>query len=278
MKKDFTLGIALGGGSARGIAHIGVLKALEENGIKPNLISGTSAGAIVGALYCCGVPLKFMEEKVSSMSLTDWVKLTDFSLFRSGFLSGDRLIKFIKKFGGAERDFSTLQIPFSAIATDINTGEKVMLNKGPLWPAVRASFSIPIIFGVVRYENRFLVDGGLSEIVPAASCRQMGADFVIAVNVLPTNEKRLLSPELMSLNNISNHKRKPGLVRIAIHTYEIAIARMLSDSINHVEFLIEPDTKEVGSADFVKSKQLIQMGYSATIEKIDELKKALLKY
>ena len=277
MKKKFNLGLALGGGSARGLTHIGVLKALEENDIKPDFISGTSAGAIIGALYCSGISVQMMEQLSCAMTRADWVKLLDFSFSRSGMLKGEKLLKFLKKHTGGERDFKDMKPPFTAVATDINTGESVYINQGSLWSAVRASFSIPIIFKVLNLQGRYLVDGGLSEMVPVASCAQMGADFVLAVNCLSFNDNRLFSPQLMTQDKTKT-KGKPGLVRIAVHTFEIAVMRIIQDNLLDADFVIEPDTKEIGPTDFKKSKQCIDLGYQTTMAQMEKLKKALAEF
>ena len=277
VEKRFKIGLALGGGAARGLAHIGVLKALEENGIKLDYISGTSSGAIIGALYCCGVSIQHMEKVVSSMRQSDWVRLMDFSVLRSGLVKGDKVIKLLKKHAGGERDFKEMHPPFTAIATDINTGERVVISKGSLWPAIRASFSIPIIFNITKHYDRYLVDGGLSEMVPVASCREMGADFVIAVNVLPLNDNRLISQELVK-DDQKKTRGRPGLVRIAIHTYEIADALLIKDSLHSADFIIEPDTKEIGPADFKKGKLCMDLGYQATIKHLEKLQETILNF
>ncbi|MCL2475332.1 MAG: patatin-like phospholipase family protein [Chloroflexi bacterium] len=275
-KRNFKFGYALGGGAARGIAHIGVLKALDECGIKPDYISGTSAGAIVGALYSAGISPQYIYDVVTSMTRADWIKMMDLSLFKNGLMKGERLMQWLKEYTGGDIDFNNLRIPFSAVATDINNGEKVALNNGSVWDAVRASISIPVIFSVVERNDRFLVDGGLSETVPVDTVKDMGADFTLAINVIPLSNDRLISPEFITKNN--KHENRPGMLHVAMHVYEISDARIITDSLKHANFVIEPDTSQIGPTDFKKAKECADAGYVAAITNIDTLKKALATF
>jgi len=276
LKKDFKLGYALGGGAARGIAHIGVLKALEEHGIKPDYISGTSAGAAVGALYSAGISPQHMYDTVASMTRADWIKMLDLSLFKNGLMKGERLMKWFKEFTGGDINFNDLRIPFAAVSTDINNGEKVILHNGSVWEAVRASISIPVIFSVVEHSDRFLVDGGLSEIVPVDTAKYMGADFTLAVNVMPLSNDRLISPEFITKSN--KRENRPGMLHVAMHVYEISDARIITDSLKHASFVIEPDTSQIGPADFKKAKDCAEAGYVAALANIETLKNNLANF
>ncbi len=174
------IGLALGGGSARGWAHIGVIRALADAGIEPDLVCGTSIGALVGAAYVSG-ELDRLEPWVRKLRLQTVVGFLDFSL-GSGLIKGDRLIEFFRtRF--VDRDISELARPFGAVATDLQRGREVWLREGRVTAAVRASIALPGLFTPVLHDGRWLVDGGLVNPVPVSLCRAMGADLVIAVDL-----------------------------------------------------------------------------------------------
>jgi len=175
------IGMALGSGSARGWAHIGVLKALREAGIVPHVIAGTSAGALVGAAFAAGW-IDELEKWVCELDAGDVRSWFDVSLGAGGLLQGRRLISFFKQSIGA-KNIEDLPMPFGAVATDMSTGREVWLRSGDLMNAVRASISLPGIFTPVEYDGRWLLDGGLVNPIPVSLCRAMGADYVIAVNL-----------------------------------------------------------------------------------------------
>ena len=186
------VGLALGGGAARGLSHIGVLKVLEENKIYPDVITGTSIGALVGALYAGGIPIKDIEQFAVGLDFKCLALLTDITLPVSGLIGGKRIITLIKSILG-DLTFSQLKHEFACVATDIITGEQVVLQEGSLVEAVRASISLPGIFTPVRITGRHLVDGGLVNEVPVSVCRELGAEFVIGVNVIPEPSKMILT-------------------------------------------------------------------------------------
>ncbi len=174
------VGLALGSGSARGWAHIGVIRALEEAGVRPDIVCGTSIGALVGAAYATG-ELERLENWVLGLDIGDVVGLADVSL-SSGLLKGDRLMQFFRS-NFADSPIEQLQIPFGAVATSLQTGAEVWLRSGSTLEAVRASIALPGIFTPVRWEGSLLVDGGLANPVPVSLARAMGADVVIAVDL-----------------------------------------------------------------------------------------------
>lgn len=181
-KRKRKVGCALGSGAARGFASIGVLKALKEMGISPDVIAGTSMGALVGAFEATG-NLETLEEVVFE---TDWKKIisffSDIVFPRDGLIDGKRVESFIQKYT-TDMLIEEMAVPFRAVSTDIITGEEIVLSEGRLIEAVRASISIPGIFTPVKKEGRFLVDGALVNPVPVTVARDMGADIVIAVDV-----------------------------------------------------------------------------------------------
>jgi NTE family protein len=174
------IGLALGGGSARGWAHIGVIRALHDAGIEPDLVCGTSIGALVGAAYVAG-ELDQLEIWVRSLRLQTVVSFLDFSL-DGGLIKGDKLIGFFRRHF-VDRDIHELARPFGAVATDLVRGREVWLREGSVAEAVRASIALPGLFTPVQHDGSWLVDGGLVNPVPVSLCRAMGADIVIAVDL-----------------------------------------------------------------------------------------------
>lgn len=174
------IGLALGGGSARGWAHIGVIRALADAGIEPNIVCGTSIGALVGAAYVGG-ELDRLEAWVRSLRLQTVVSFLDFSL-AGGLIKGDKLIDFFRSHF-VDRDIRELERPFGAVATDLQRGREVWLREGRVTDAVRASIALPGLFTPVQRDGSWLVDGGLVNPVPVSLCRAMGADVVIAVDL-----------------------------------------------------------------------------------------------
>jgi NTE family protein len=183
MKRKLKIGLALGSGGARGMAHLGVLRALREAGIEADLVAGTSSGALVGMSYAAG-RLESMTDVVENI---DWRQALSYfmeaRLPHSGLIDGIRVLKFIRHYTRGRR-LEDLAIPFAAVATDLASGGEVVLKAGEADRAIRASLSIPGLFTPVNFEGRFLVDGGLVNPVPVNVVRKMGADFVIAVDVV----------------------------------------------------------------------------------------------
>ena len=174
------IGLALGGGSARGWAHIGVIRALADAGIEPDLVCGTSIGALVGAAYVAG-ELDRLESWVRSLRVQTVVSFLDVSL-SGGLIKGDKLITFFREHF-VDRDIHELARPFGAVATDLAHGREVWLREGGVSDAVRASIALPGLFAPVRRDGAWLVDGGLVNPVPVSLCRAMGADVVVAVDL-----------------------------------------------------------------------------------------------
>jgi len=178
MKKK-RLGLALGSGSARGFAHIGVLNVLEENGIKPDFVAGTSIGAAIGALYCSGMSPEYMKRLAIS---TEWQDLMDFTVPKTGMIAGNNVEEYIQTLTNNCK-FSELAIPLRVVATDIGNAQKVIFSEGNVAKAVRASISIPGVFSPVRIGSRILVDGALIDPIPIGLVRDMGADVIVAVDL-----------------------------------------------------------------------------------------------
>lgn len=176
------IGLALGGGAALGWAHIGVLRVLQENGVRIDVIAGTSIGSIVGACYASD-KLDSLEEIARAMNWRKMIGLADVQIGKSGFLAGEPIIKLLNKhFDGLL--IEDLNIPYGAVAADLVSGEEVVFRTGDVVQAIRPSISLPGIFTPVRSGDRLLVDGGLLNTVPVSVCQDMGADYVIGVNVV----------------------------------------------------------------------------------------------
>jgi NTE family protein len=180
------VGLALSGGGARGLAHIGVLKVLEREGVPIDYLAGTSMGGVVAALYAAGLSPGSMEEETLRMtSPRRLLGLIDRSLPRRGLFEGQKVQTYLASYLG-DRTFDDLRIPLTVVAVDLNTGREVYLNQGRVIDAVRATIAIPGIFTPVERDGQCLVDGGLLDNLPADAARRMGADLVIAVDVFPT--------------------------------------------------------------------------------------------
>ena len=199
MNKEFStsspiIGIALGSGSAKGWAHIGVIKALEHMGIRPSIVVGTSIGALVGAAYASGRVDK-LSGWVNEISWTDTFSYLDLTVLRGGLIQGDKVLDTIEQeiFGDSDTLIEELSKSFAAVATHIDNGNEIWFKKGSVRKAVRASIAIPGLFTPVKIEERWLVDGGLVNPVPISLCRDMGADIVIGVD--------LSSDKLISLSS-----------------------------------------------------------------------------
>jgi len=180
MARKPKIGLALGSGSSRGWAHIGAVRALEERGVKPDLICGTSIGALVGAVYASG-QLDQLEDWVTKLAWTQVVRLMDLT-WRGGLIRGQRLFNLFRA-TFQDREIAELEIPFGAVATELSTGREIWLRHGRLLDVVRASIAAPGLFTPVVHEGSVLVDGGLVNPVPVSMCRALGAEIVIAVDL-----------------------------------------------------------------------------------------------
>jgi len=241
------LGVALGGGAAYGAAHIGVLKAFEELDIKPEFISGTSIGAFVAAHYAFGTPLDELEDIGVEL---DWLDVTGFEFSKMGLLSNERLGKsVIEQLGEVTVEES--QISLRMISTNICTGDRVVLDSGPLHKAVMASTCLPGVFVPVEWEDMLLVDGVLCENVPVSPLRDMGAEDVIAVD-LTTNRK---------------YKCPEDIIDVIMNTFDIGLNNMIQQQLKDDQTtLIQPELTAYNKADTGKAENLIREGYEATMQ------------
>jgi len=206
-KKGLKIGLALGGGSARGLAHVGVILALEAYNIPIDIIAGTSIGSIIGGLYASGATIEQLEEVALSIKKSKTLFLIDPVFPHSGLISGDRIEKMLNQFAIKDKTFDDLKIPFAAVATEIENGAEVIINQGKLIDAVRASISIPGIFTPVKYQDYYLVDGGVVNPVPVDVVQMMGADIIIAVSlakISPYTAVLMIDKETGHLKEVEN--------------------------------------------------------------------------
>jgi len=206
-KKGLKIGLALGGGSARGLAHVGVILALEAYNIPIDIIAGTSIGSVIGGLYASGATIEQLEEIALSIKKSKSLFMLDPVFPHSGLISGDHIEKMLNKFALKDKAFDDLSIPFAAVATEIENGAEVIINQGKLIDAVRASISIPGIFTPVKYQDYYLVDGGVVNPVPVDVVQMMGADIIIAVSlakISPYTAVLMIDKETGHLKEVEN--------------------------------------------------------------------------
>lgn len=235
------IGIALGSGSARGWAHIGVLRALAELGIKPDIVAGCSIGALVGAAYASN-KLDEMESMVTALSWKDIVAYLDLSVMGGGLIQGDKLINFFRGHLH-EMDIESLPRRFAAVATELSTGREVWLQNGDLLNAVRASSALPGLFTPFKKNDRWLVDGGIVDPVPVSLCKAMGAEIVIAVSlnsdIVGRRERNNNRVDIQSKKKTTDNNTKELWDRISeqlettfLNKKNILLSRLFGDSIN----------------------------------------------
>jgi NTE family protein len=265
------IGLALSGGAARGLAHIGVLQVLREENVPIDAVAGTSAGAVMGAIYASGQDTRRMVEQALDASWKKMAPLIDPSFPKNGLIKGRKITRLLSGFLGGDIEFSDLCIPCACVATDINTGEEIVIDKGNVLEALRASISIPGIFTVVKREGRHLVDGGLTTPVPVNVVRRMGADFVIAVNVNPHVSVRLGKS---GQERVKAHK-DPNIFQVMVQSIYITTYSLAQGSLSNADVVIEPDLEHIGAADFHKAGELINQGQKAARKAMPEIKKKL---
>lgn len=258
------VGLALSGGAARGMAHIGVLEVLRAEGIPIDFIAGTSAGAVAGAIYARNQDINQIKKDALAPGWKKFAPLIDPSFPKTGFIKGEKIKGLLSTYLGGNLKFSDLKIPFACVATDIETGEEVIIDQGSVLEAIRASISIPGIFTLVKREKRYLVDGGLTTPVPVQVARRMGADFIIAVNVTP---------------DVSDHLNKagkpPNIFNVILQSIYIATYSLARNGIADADIVIEPDLPRIGAGDFKKARELISEGAHAAQSAIPEIKRKL---
>jgi NTE family protein len=270
-KRKKKVGLALSGGAARGFAHVGVLDVLRQEGIPIDMIAGTSSGAVMGAVYAAGRDTREMIENALAASARRLTLYIDPSLPRTGLLKGRKIQELLSGYLGGDISFADLKIPFACVATDINTGEEVVIDRGSVLDALRATISIPGIFTLVKREDRYLVDGGLTTPVPVHVVKQMGADFVIAVNVNADVSQRMGKS---SRKRLKLHK-EPTLLQILMQSFYITTYSLARHSLEQADIIIEPDMPHVGTGDFSKVEEMIAHGQRAARAALPEINRKL---
>lgn len=286
------IGLALGGGAARGWAHIGIINALEEAGIKPDVVAGTSIGALVGGAYVCGY-MDDLESWIRALTWQEVVSMLDIRL-SGGLIHGSKILKRLGE-GMDGKQIDSLPITFGAVATDLDSGKETWLREGDVLAAVRASIALPGLFSPFKHEGRWLVDGGLVNPVPVSLCRAMGADFVIAVDLnsqvlhhrnlqrRSEEEKRLLERQqrieaesgsndrlgyllqgFLDKIRSSNDIREPipSLLDVAISSITIMSSRITRSRLagDPAEMLLLPRLAEIGLLEFHRGAEGIAEG------------------
>lgn len=249
------LGISLGSGAARGVAHVGVLKAFQESGLKIDAIAGSSAGAVVGAIYA-GAGLDALLDAAATLTLA---KLARPTLSKRGLASSIVVETLVSRYLG-EKTFKELSLPFTAVATDLKSGREVLLNTGVVSRAARASAGFVGLFAPVEIDGMFLVDGAVACPAPVGVVRGMGADLVVASDVMP---------------NVVFQDFPEHIFGIVTRTLDILIKKSEFHRIEEADFLVEPIRGDVGSFDLDDCKRLIEMGEAAAAEVIPAVRREL---
>lgn len=263
-KKRKKVGLALGSGGFRGLAHIGVLKVLEENGIKIDYISGASVGAIVAAYYAMYDNVSEIQKRLEAWPIDSLYKFIDLN-WRGGFIAGNKFHDFLDKEFSSE-SFSKTKIPLQIIATDLEKGAPHIFSSGRLSPAVRASISVPLVFTPAKQDGRQFIDGGLSNPVPLNLLKDMGAELLIGVNLYHKNEF------------VSRNFSVPN---VALRSTRIALYNLAQADIKLADIIISPDTSPIISNQSLKKynrqnvAELIKIGEKAAKKALPEIKAAL---
>ena len=253
------IGLALGGGAARGFAHIGVIKALEAQGIFPEVVVGTSAGSVVGALYAAGndgFALQRIAMEMDEATISDWA----LPLFgkSSGVLKGEALQNYVNK-AVKNVPMEKLKIPFGAVATDLHNGQPILFQRGNTGQAVRASSSVPSVFQPVKIGDRSYVDGGLVAPVPVRFVREMGADFIIAVNISTQTDAQAAVSSM----------------EVLLQTFAIMGQRLNHYELKDADVVIQPNLPKMGGGDFNGRNLAILAGEQAAAAMMPQIKARL---
>jgi NTE family protein len=250
------IGLALGGGAARGFAHIGVIQALEESGIRPDLVVGTSAGSLVAALYASG---KRPAELIQLADAMDESAITDWAFPGRGLIRGEALAKFVREHTGGKA-IEAMVLPLGIVATDLDSGAPILFQRGDTGMAVRASSAVPAVFQPVRIGAREYVDGGLVSPVPVRFARLMGAELVIAVDISAAPEGNATGDAM----------------RMLLQTFAIMGRSINSFELRDADVVLRPRLPGVSGADFAARKKSIQAGREAALAALADLRAKLV--
>ncbi len=251
------IGLALGGGAARGFAHVGVIQILEEAGIRPTLVTGTSAGSLVAAIYASGKngkQLQHVAETMEEVTIADWT----LPLFNRGMFRGDALAKYVNGQVSA-RLIQDMPLPLGIVATDLNSGQSMLFQRGDTGTAVRASSAVPAVFQPVKISGRDYVDGGLVSPVPVRAARKMGAELVIAVDISSPPDSNLAG----------------GTLDVLLQTFSIMGSSINSFELKDADVVVRPVLTGISSSDFSARKRSIEAGRQAMLQMLPQLRLAI---
>lgn len=246
------VGLALGGGAARGFAHVGVIQVLEEHGIRPSLVVGTSAGSLIATLYASGrsgAELGTLALGMDEGAITDW------SFPGRGLIRGEALARYVREQTGS-RPIEQMKLPLGIVATDLDSGAPILFRRGDAGAAVRASSAVPAVFQPVRIGDREYVDGGLVAPVPVRFAREMGAELVVAVDI----------------STPPDGASTADAMRMLLQTFAIMGRSISRYELREADVVIRPALNGIGSADFASRRRAIQAGREAALQQIALLK------
>ena len=259
-RRQARIGLALGGGAARGFAHVGVIQVLEEAGLHPHYVAGTSAGSLVAALYASGKSsqeLRRVADTMEEAEITDWMM----PILNRGALRGEALARYVNTQVGG-KSIEQMKIPLAIVATDLRNGEAVAFRRGNTGSAVRASSAVPAVFQPVRIGDREYVDGGLVAPVPVKQAREMGANFVIAVDISSDPEGNPAGDTF----------------QILMQTFAIMGKSINTLALREAEFVVRPPLSGVKSADFSARRRSIEAGRSAMLAMLPQLRNRIAAF
>ena len=256
-KRPPKIGLALGGGAARGFAHVGVIQVLEEAGLRPDLVVGTSAGSLVAALYASGrsgAQLQQVAQDMEEAAFTDWT----LPIFNRGMLRGEALARYVNAHVGGKL-IEQMPLSLGIVATDLNSGQGVLFQRGDTGTAVRASSAVPAVFLPVKIGSHEYVDGGLVSPVPVRYARQMGAELVVAVDISSSPEGNPAGDTL----------------QILLQTFAIMGKSINGYELREADVVVRPALAGVGGADFTARRRAIDAGRAAMQRLLPQLKAAI---
>jgi NTE family protein len=283
------IGLALGGGGAKGLAHIGVLRILEDHGLVPDLIAGTSMGALVGALYCVKDDASGVENFALGFEKSDLSRYLSLRVSSSGLVSDRRVRELLDETFGVTR-IEDLDRPYFATAVDILSGEEVIFSRGPLAEAVMASISIPVVFPPCGLNGRYLADGGLVDLVPVDILKRNGADFIIAVNVLGPPPPTAKGPAMRTLGRnpllprrlhalvsrrsaSSGRQAAPNILEELLFAIEIMQVEMVASKLKNdaPDVVVQVETTDFAMFEFDRPREIIDRGKQTMRRQIGEV-------
>ena len=245
------LGLALGGGAYRGVAHLGVLKAFEEEGLKPGFLSGTSSGGLAAAFYAFGMPLEEIRDLADKLH---WLRVSTFNVPKLGLLNNSELGRFVEKHLGS-KNIEESPIPLALVASDISTGEKVILKTGSLSQALMATTCIPGVFSPVQVGGRMLVDGALVENVPLTVLKEMGASVRVGVSL-----------------GSESYRKPENLIQVIINAINIATDQTNLASEGKFDLMLKPELQTYSFLDNGNSLKLFAEGYRSAMMVLEKVR------